>query len=603
MDGALRGDEYRDLFLHLAKGGDISGISNTNLREIWSYVAEYETRHDFFHWALAFPDVFNEDGKGGFDATVGNPPWDVVAPSSIEFFTNYEPGFRASKKQEANRIIERMVEKNPIIKRKWKDYWDSFEEQRIFFRESTNFDSQGKGDLNTFKLFLEQFFKIIRTGGRMGIVIPSGIYTDQGCLPLRKLLFEKSQIRCLYCFENRWPTVFGAVDGRFKFVAFSTQKGGKTDSFKCAFMEHDPERLPAINTNALEIDVSDIKRFSPEGMNLIEFNNQKEIDIAARLYEGKPSFSNYLRRNWNTSFQREFHMTGDSALYITETDNSDTEKGLLPLWEGKHFWILTDSNNGHRNWMTRKNAETKPTTKLTRVIYRALAASTNERTFIPTVLPESCPTGHTINVCPLPGREAVRIASLTSSFIWDWIVRGKVTTSVSIFILDPLPFIDYVKADSKIIDMSEFILARGCRLVCTSEKHRKIWEDSFSEEWTLPQLWYPNSGSVEYGPAHEQEIRRRLRDDVPALTPDWGPHCGVYDRSPDRRDTGDRAQLRAEIDAYVAHLYELSREDFAYIMDTFPVLKRKEEQAFGEYMSKRKCLEEYDRVKTILNAE
>jgi hypothetical protein len=74
----------------------------------------------------------------------------------------------------------------------------------------------------------------------------------------------------------------------------------------------------------------------------------------------------------------------------------------------------------------------------------------------------------------------------------------------------------------------------------------------------------------------------------------------VHDRLPDRRDTGDRAQLRAEIDAYVAHLYGLSRDDFAYILDTFPVLKKKEEKAFGEFMSKRKCIEEYDRIGKIL---
>ena len=69
---------------------------------------------------------------------------------------------------------------------------------------------------------------------------------------------------------------------------------------------------------------------------------------------------------------------------------------------------------------------------------------------------------------------------------------------------------------------------------------------------------------------------------------------------PNSRDNGDRAQLRAEIDAYVAHLYGLNRDDFSYILETFPVLKRKEEAAFGEFMSKRKCLEEYDRIATIL---
>ena len=76
----------------------------------------------------------------------------------------------------------------------------------------------------------------------------------------------------------------------------------------------------------------------------------------------------------------------------------------------------------------------------------------------------------------------------------------------------------------------------------------------------------------------------------------------MFDRLSDRRDTGDRAQLRAEIDAYVAHLYGLSRDDFAYILDTFPVLKKKEKKAFGEFMSKRKCLEEFNRIGKIMNA-
>jgi len=119
--------------------------------------------------------------------------------------------------------------------------------------------------------------------------------------------------------------------------------------------------------------------------------------------------------------------------------------------------------------------------------------------------------------------------------------------------------------------------------------------------WQYPDFWYPDSAPIDnYGPIHEQEIRLRLREEAKNLTPEWGPHCGVHDRLPDRRDTGDRAQLRAEIDAYVAHLYGLNKDDFSYILDTFPVLKKKEIKAFGEFLSKRKCLEEYDRISLIL---
>jgi len=156
--------------------------------------------------------------------------------------------------------------------------------------------------------------------------------------------------------------------------------------------------------------------------------------------------------------------------------------------------------------------------------------------------------------------------------------------------------------------VSEFfeqaITARAARLVSGNGKFLPVWESVFCKDWQSPEFWYPSSAPIDnYGPAHEQEIRRRLRDEAGKLTPEWGPHCGVHDRLPDRRDTGDRAQLRAEIDAYVAHLYGLTRDDFAYILDTFPVLKKKEEKAFGEFMSKRKCLEEYDRIEKIMNAE
>jgi len=104
----------------------------------------------------------------------------------------------------------------------------------------------------------------------------------------------------------------------------------------------------------------------------------------------------------------------------------------------------------------------------------------------------------------------------------------------------------------------------------------------------------------DYGPRHEQHLRERILDSASSLIQEWSGDCGVHDRTPDRRDTGDRAQLRAEIDAYVAHLYGLNRDDFAYILDTFPVLRQKEEKALWEFMSKRKCLEEYDRIATIL---
>src|SRR5205085_1150051 len=96
-----------------------------------------------------------------------------------------------------------------------------------------------------------------------------------------------------------------------------------------------------------------------------------------------------------------------------------------------------------------------------------------------------------------------------------------------------------------------------------------------------------------YGPAHEQALRERLAGSAANLTATWTLAFGLHDRTPERRDTGDRAQIRAELDALIAHLYGLARDEFSYILDAFPVLRRKEIAAFGEFQSKRKALEEY----------
>ena len=173
---------------------------------------------------------------------------------------------------------------------------------------------------------------------------------------------------------------------------------------------------------------------------------------------------------------------------------------------------------------------------------------------------------------------------------------------MNFFYMETIPIPRLTKA-SILKSFPDFI-SKSMRLFCVGDEFKKLWEKIFSKDWQYPDFWYPLSSPIDtYGPAHEQEIRHRLRDEAQILTPEWGPHCGVQDRLTDRRDTGNRAQLRAEIDAYVAHLYGLSRDDFAYILDTFPVLKKKEEKAFGEFMSKRKCLEEFDRLTEIHNSE
>ena len=133
------------------------------------------------------------------------------------------------------------------------------------------------------------------------------------------------------------------------------------------------------------------------------------------------------------------------------------------------------------------------------------------------------------------------------------------------------------------------------RVCCLRERHDFFhWPLRFPAA-TLTALRYSLAA---YGPAHEQALRQRLAESYAALDATWTPACGLHDRRPDRRDGGDRAQTCAELDVLIAHLYGLTRDEFAYILATFPVLRRKELTAFGEYQFKRKALEEFERFQS-----
>ncbi|MBW2000392.1 MAG: hypothetical protein JRJ29_20840, partial [Deltaproteobacteria bacterium] len=355
MDSDIQAGDYKELFTAMLN--EEGGMMN---KELWEEVQNYSHRHHFFHWPLEFPDVFQDENSSfsthhsslccGFSATVGNPPWDIVKPNPQEFFSAYDPKFRSYKKQEANRVSKKLMADNPAIAKRWQEYCDGFAEQSTYFKEPLSYSALGKGDINTFKLFLEQFFTVLKDGGRMGIVVPSGIYTDQGCQPLREMFFNQSRIEFLYCFENRWPTVFTAVDGRFKFVTFGTQKGGKTDRFKCAFMEHGPERLPVIDANALKMSVKQVKKFSPDTLSVMEFKSQRDIDITAKIYGDWPLLGEKLEDTWNVKFRRELDMTNHSHLFkTTPTD--------CPLYEGKMIWLFDSAFEQPRYWLDKDEVE------------------------------------------------------------------------------------------------------------------------------------------------------------------------------------------------------------------------------------------------------
>jgi hypothetical protein len=72
-----------------------------------------------------------------------------------------------------------------------------------------------------------------------------------------------------------------------------------------------------------------------------------------------------------------------------------------------------------------------------------------------------------------------------------------------------------------------------------------------------------------------------------------------YDGAPFIWDEDRRFLMRCELDALYFHLYQIPRDDADYIMETFPIVKRKDESAHGEYRTKRVILEMYDQMAAL----
>lgn len=564
--------QYLDLAARIlaADDADLDTLEDEPLIATAMHVA---ADYRFFHWELELPEVF-DGGRGGFDAVVANPPWETVKPNSQEFWSNYNPMFRELAKQAALRYAEEL-RGDETIDAAWRSYERGETQQGAFFKEGPLYSAQGKGDINTYKLFLERNLALLRESGGLGIVMPSGLYTDLGAKELRERLFATWQVHYLLALTNE-KFIFPAVHHAFRFVLLSLRQGRATETISVLFRLNvrnavAPEDLAALLADlepaTLELRVADIRRFSPDSLSLMEFKSQREVDVAAQIYSDYPLLGQNLHGRWNIELQREFHMTDDSFLF------KESPIGWV-LWEGKmlhHFrcdfdqpryWI--EPRQGLAELSRRGRLFLDLTSKIPpwapdqphsgclgyRLVYRKVASNTNETTLISTILPRLNFIGESINefvqwnpdkdkgfLCLFSEQEKFFICAVLNSLTVNFIVRQKVSANVSIYILEQLP-IPRLQHGSPHFDA---LVPRVACLTCTTPEFAELWNEVAQH---YPEL------------AQEDPLRFT--------------------------DYALRAQLRAEIDALVADLYGLSEEDFAYILSTFPLLDRDQPALAGD---------------------
>ena len=216
-----------------------------------------------FHWGFEFSEVI---ARGGFDVIITNPPWEAFKPQAKEFFALHSGSTIISKNKmrfEDFQVERESLLADPQIRGEWLEYQSAFPIQSAFFRAAPQYTHQvstinGKRtgtDINFYKVFTEQCYNLLRPGGMCGIVLPSGIYTDQGAKGLREMLIGKTEVTGLFGFENR-RGIFEDIHRSFKFVVLTFDKGGQTPKFFVAFMRHNADELGHFpRYNALEMPV------------------------------------------------------------------------------------------------------------------------------------------------------------------------------------------------------------------------------------------------------------------------------------------------------------------------------------------------------------
>ena len=578
-----------------------------------------------FHWPLAFPDVLI--GKGGFDVVLGNPPWEVVQLAEKEYFETRVPEIAEMKGAARKAAIKALENEHPDVFLEFARDKRTFDAMTQFARASGRFTLTTSGKVNTYGLFAEQFLNMLSARGQAGVILPNGIATDDNNATYFRFISDNRRLESLYSFYEvrKW---FVGTDDRRDFCLMTLVQEVDNAEFAASLIS-----IEELNDRRrrFTLTAAEISKINPNSKTAPAFRTKKDAQLTASFYdripvlieEGRGSEPGEPGNLWEVEYRQGwFNMTGDSEHFRTaeqlieegyerrgtdwiaitsgldasdlDLSNSATgparEERYVPLYEAKMFHhfdprfgdgrTLTERpvNSG---WPRPSAEELKnpnfdvtpwywvPATEFADRVsarswdkawhhaFRDVTKAGNERTAISSFIPKAG-VGH-----PAPlifsGKDADKIAALQAnlaSIAFDFVARQKVGGShLTYGYLNQLPILP-PSAYSE--DDLGFIVPRVLELSYTSHS-------------------------------------------MAPFARDLG-----YEGEPFRWDEDRRAQLRAELDAWYALAYGLTRDELRYVLDpkdvmgedypseTFRVLQNNEIKKYGEYRTQRLVLTAYD---------
>ncbi len=573
-------------------------------------------QYQFFHWHLAFADVFQVPPagqkpenqlcgwNGGFDVILGNPPWERVKLQEKEWFAQRRPDIaNVASAAARKRLIESLRIEDPKLFRQFSEALRQTDGESHVLRNTGLYALCGCGDINLYAVFAELMRNHLSPARRGGCVLPSGVATDDTTKFFLQDLVEKKSLVSLFDFENR-KGLFPAVDSRMKFCLLTmgsrSLPAGETTEF--IFFAHQVEDLRDVERR-FTLNAEEIALLNPNTRTCPIFRSKRDVELAKRMRWASPVWKLIADGNevspWGVSIRRLVDMNLQAALLKTEqelssmlTKDEDVNyvgngETFLRVFEGKMVFLFhhrfADAYTVAVGQRTGRATEVEPSEllnphRLARCrfwvsepevasaipgwnrkwlfAYMDVCSVTNERTVISAIVPWSA-TSFSLRVLAettAGPKEVGCLASNFGSFAFDYYVRQFV---------GGLHLSDYIMYQMPVLPPETYALP------CA-------WagQGQTLQAWLLPRVL---------------ELTYTAWD-LEAFAQD----CG-WSGPPFRWDEKRRFLLRCELDAAFFHLYGLNRDDTAYILDTFPIVKRKDEARYnGDYRTQRVILEIYD---------
>ena len=334
-------------------------------------------------------------------------------------------------------------------------------------------------------------------------------------MALRQELFNVFELKRILGFQNHAEVWFSGIYYRMKFCIYNARKGGQTKSFQVAFNISSPEQLSHVLAgDCMTLPVSLVTEFSPEALAIMELRSQRDIDITVKMYKRCPKFGDENAGPPHRFYMREVDMGTDRELF-------DEDPTGLPVYEGRMVDLFDHRAKGYRSGRGRaaswqelpfgdKGKSIQPQwhiaasripdkaserIKRFRVGFCDVASATNVRALVSTIIPPHAVCGHKVPTITFHTRpvdnywpEAVYEWAylvwicVANSFAMDFLVRKKVSLSMTYTILDSLPFPRLTSDHGQARTLALLAL----QLICTGPEMASYWNAIAERGWVCP---------------------------------------------------------------------------------------------------------------------